>query len=63
VGCLGALGLSWAVCRILLDIAWRPAGSVSVAGLLLTTLSVGLVGVLSSLDVLRRRPLATLRAE
>jgi len=32
-------------------------------GLLATTLIVGIVGVISSLDVLRRKPLTTLRAE
>jgi putative ABC transport system permease protein len=63
VGTLGAVGLSWMVCRFLLDIPWRPVPLVSVAGLLLTTATVGAVGVVASLDVLRRRPLATLRAE
>jgi putative ABC transport system permease protein len=63
VGSIAAIGLSWVVCRLLLDISWRPAVGVSVAGLLVTAISVGVVGVLASLDVLRRRPLATLRAE
>jgi putative ABC transport system permease protein len=63
VGSLGAIALSWTVCRVLLDIAWRPAPLVSLAGMALTTLCVGAIGVLSSIDVLRRRPLATLRAE
>jgi putative ABC transport system permease protein len=63
VGSLGAVGLSYAVCRLLLDIPWHPVPMVSLAGLAITTVSVGVVGVLASLDVLRRRPLATLRAE
>jgi putative ABC transport system permease protein len=63
VGGLGAIGLSWMVCRLLLDITWRPAPLVSLVGILVTTATVGVVGVLASLDVLRRRPLATLRAE
>src|SRR5262249_49666195 len=63
VGSIGAIGLSWMVCRLLLDITWRPAPFVSLAGMAVTTLSVGTIGVLASVDVLRRRPLATLRAE
>ena len=63
VGALGALALSWAVSRYLFDMPWRPApGTVAVA-IVLTSLVVGLVGVLASLDVVRRRPLAVLRAE
>jgi len=34
-----------------------------VGGLLMTALVVGVVGVASSLDVLRKKPLGTLRAE
>jgi hypothetical protein len=36
---------------------------VSALGVLITTASVGSIGVLASLDVLRRKPLAVLRAE
>ncbi len=63
VGAVAGLGLSWVVCRFVLEIPWHPAPLVSVTGLLVTTLAVGLVGVLASLDVLRRKPLATLRSE
>jgi putative ABC transport system permease protein len=63
VGSLAAIGLSWAVCRLLLDIPWQPLPLVSATGMAVTTLSVGTVGVAASVDVLRRRPLATLRAE
>jgi putative ABC transport system permease protein len=63
VGGVGAVALSWAVCYVLLDIEWQPAPLVSLAGMVVTTLSVGTVGVIASLDVLRRRPLVTLRAE
>ena len=63
VGSVAALGLSWAVCRLLLNITWAPAPSIAFAGMAVTTLSVGAVGVLASLDVLRRKPLLTLRAE
>ena len=63
VGSAGALGLTWGLSRHLLDIGWDPAPLVNLAGVLLTALVVGSVGVVASLDVLRRKPLSTLRAE
>ncbi|HEY7059163.1 MAG TPA: FtsX-like permease family protein, partial [Vicinamibacterales bacterium] len=63
VGAAGALALSWAICRHVLDIPWRPVPSIAVLGAIATTILVGIVGVLASYDVLRRKPLGTLRAE
>jgi putative ABC transport system permease protein len=63
IGAAGAFGLSWAVAKYLLEIEWRPAPGLLATGVLLTGLLVGTVGVIASLDVLRRKPLATLRAE
>lgn len=63
IGSLGAMALSWGVCRYLLDIAWSPRPVVSLVGTALAALLVSGVGVAASLDVLRRRPLAILRAE
>jgi putative ABC transport system permease protein len=63
VGAAGALGLSWAVTTYLLEIDWRPAPLLLSTGVVLTAALVGSVGVIASLDVLRRKPLATLRAE
>lgn len=63
VGSVGALGLTWGLSRHLLEIDWDPALRVNFAGMLLTTLVVGSVGVVASLDALRRKPLGTLRAE
>jgi putative ABC transport system permease protein len=63
IGAAGALGLSWAVTTYLLEIDWRPAPIVLSIGVVMTTALVGIVGVVASLDVLRRKPLATLRAE
>ncbi|HSC26396.1 MAG TPA: FtsX-like permease family protein [Vicinamibacterales bacterium] len=63
IGALGALGLSWAVTRHLFDIPWRPAPGLLAAGAALTMLLVGAVGVIASADVLRKKPLSTLRAE
>jgi putative ABC transport system permease protein len=63
VGGAGALVLSWAVCRYVFDIDWRPAPGLLTAGAILTTLLVGIVGVAASIDVLRKKPLGALRAE
>ena len=63
VGSVGALILTWALTRQVFDITWFPAPLQNVGGIVVTTIVVGIVGVVSSLDVLRRKPLATLRAE
>jgi putative ABC transport system permease protein len=63
IGAAGALGLSWGVTRHVLDIPWRPAPGLLAIGAALTTLLVSVIGVVASADVLRRKPLATLRAE
>jgi putative ABC transport system permease protein len=63
IGAAGALGLSWGVTRYVFDISWRPVPGLLAIGALLTALLVGAVGVLASADVLRKKPLATLRAE
>ncbi len=63
VGSAGALGLSWAVAGYVFDLPWTPALGVASAAVAATGVAVAAVGVAASLDVLRRRPLATLRAE
>ena len=63
VGSVGALALTWGLTRFLLEINWTPAPLVNLAGLGLTMLVVAVVGVAASLDVLSKKPLATLRAE
>ena len=63
IGALGALGLSWAVTRHLFEIPWQPAPLLLGVGTVLTMLLVGTIGVLASADVLRKKPLGTLRAE
>ena len=63
IGALGALGLSWAVTRHLFEIPWEPAPVLLGVGTLLTMALVGTIGVVSSADVLRKKPLGTLRAE
>jgi putative ABC transport system permease protein len=63
VGSVGAVGLTWGVSRYALDIPWRVFAGEHSAGVLLTAVLVAAIGVLSSLDVLKNKPLATLRAE
>lgn len=63
IGAAGALALSWGVTRHVLDIPWRPAPGLLTIGAVLTMLLVGAIGVIASADVLRKKPLATLRAE
>jgi putative ABC transport system permease protein len=63
VGSLGAIALTWGVSRWALEIPWRIFVGEHVGGVALTALLVAAIGVLSSLDVLRHKPLATLRAE
>jgi putative ABC transport system permease protein len=63
IGAIGALALSWAACRWVFHIEWQPATLILSLGALFTMLLVGVIGVLASADVLRKKPLATLRAE
>jgi putative ABC transport system permease protein len=63
VGAAGALALTWGVSRHVLDIPWRPAPGLAAFGAIVTMALVGIVGVTSSYDVLRKKPLGTLRAE
>jgi putative ABC transport system permease protein len=63
VGSVGALALTWGLTRFLLEITWNPAPLTNIVGLVITALVVGVVGVVASLDVLRKKPLSTLRAE
>ena len=63
IGSLGAIVLTWGVSRYALEIPWRVFVGEHIAGVLLTALLVSVIGVVSSLDVLRNKPLATLRAE
>ena len=63
VGSLGAVALTWGVSRYALEIPWRIFVGEHVGGVAITAALVAAIGVLSSLDVLRHKPLATLRAE
>ena len=63
IGSLGAVGLTWGVSRYALEIPWRVFAGEHIGGVTLTAALVAIIGVLSSLDVLKNKPLATLRAE
>jgi putative ABC transport system permease protein len=63
VGGLGAVALTWGVSRHVLDIPWRSNPLLATIGAVITAILVGTVGVAASYDVLRKKPLGTLRAE
>ena len=63
VGALGAMVLSWAIARFALDLTWQAVPLVTIVGIAGTAFVVAVVGIVASLDVLRHKPLATLRAE
>jgi putative ABC transport system permease protein len=63
VGSFGALALGWGVSRYALDIPWRPVLHENLVSTVATSLLIMVIGVAASADVLKRKPLATLRAE
>ncbi len=62
IGAGGAIALTWAISKYALDIPFKPLIGMSVIGIVATTLLVAFIGVVSSWEVLQRKPLATLRA-
>jgi putative ABC transport system permease protein len=63
IGSLGAIALTWGISRFALDIPWSPLPLISLAGIVVSSILVAVVGVTASWEVLQRKPLATLRAE
>ena len=63
IGALGAVVLSWAVANYVLELEWQAAPLLTTLGIAATAVFVAIVGVAASWDVLRHKPLATLRAE
>jgi putative ABC transport system permease protein len=63
IGSMAAIALTYYVSRHVLDIRWSPYPSISLIGMAVTALVVCAVGLLASADILRRRPLGTLRSE
>jgi len=58
-----AVSLSYVVCKFLMEIEWQFDPILAVAGVVVTTLLVTVVGTLASFDVLFRKPLGTLRSQ
>jgi putative ABC transport system permease protein len=63
VGAGAANGLSYAVARYVFEVQWGFSPSLNALGVAATVLLVGVVGALSSLDVLTKKPLSILRAQ
>jgi putative ABC transport system permease protein len=63
VGSAAAVALTWAVSKYGLEITWRFVPSVNLLGVAATLLLVAAVGVLSSWDVMIKKPLGILRSE
>lgn len=63
IGAGSAVGLSWAISRYALDIPFKPLLGTSAMGVVVTAVLVAVIGVISSWEVLQRKPLLTLRAE
>ena len=63
VGSFGSLALGWGLSRYALDIPWHPALAENLVSTIATSLLITIIGVGASAGVLRRKPLATLRAE
>jgi len=63
IAAAGASVLAWSLSRKLLNIPWVAAPGTTLAGVVLTGLLVLVVGVVASLEVLRQKPLSTLRSE
>ncbi len=63
IGSTAAIGLTWAISEQALKIHWRFIPSVNLLGVLVTLILVILVGVLSSWDVMIKKPLGILRNE
>jgi putative ABC transport system permease protein len=63
LGSLAAIALTWAVSKYGLEIGWRFVPSVNVLGVAAAAVLVMIVGVVSSWDVLVKKPLGILRAE
>lgn len=63
IGSLAAVGLSYATSRWVFEIPWSFTPAVNFGGVGATVLLVTVVGTLATVDVLSKKPLATLRAQ
>ena len=63
VGSVAAIGLSYATSHYIFEIKWRWTPEINLIGIIATIALVTMVGAVSTLDVLSRKPLTTLRAQ
>ena len=63
IGSIAAMGLSYAVCKYIFELDWELTPAIYGIGVVATLVLVTIVGALSSLDVLNRKPLAVLKAQ
>ncbi len=63
IGSTAAIALTYFVSRHALNVPWSPRLPMSLAGMAVTAFVVCVVGLAASADILRRRPLGTLRSE
>jgi putative ABC transport system permease protein len=63
IGSTAAVALTYVVSRYALNIPWSPRLPISAVGMAVTALVVCAVGLAASADILRRRPLGSLRSE
>jgi putative ABC transport system permease protein len=63
LGSAAAIALTWAVSKYGLEITWRFVPSVNLLGIAVALVLVMVVGVVSSWDVLVKKPLGILRSE
>ena len=63
IGSLAAIALTWAISKYALEIPWSFTPSINFAGIGATLLLVTVIGILSSWDVMIKKPLGILRAE
>jgi putative ABC transport system permease protein len=63
IGSLAAVGLSYATARYVFEIKWGFTPAINLLGIAATVLLVTVVGAVSTLDVLSKKPLATLRGQ
>jgi putative ABC transport system permease protein len=63
VGSAAAVGLSYATSHYVFEIKWNLTPAINLIGIVATIALVTIVGAVSTLDVLARKPLATLRAQ
>jgi putative ABC transport system permease protein len=63
IGSSAAIGLTWALSKYSIKVAWQPVPSINFISVVVTLLLVVVVGVASSWDVIVKKPLVILRAE